>query len=112
MAGIQCMINLKECQEMDMASNTNVISDLEKEFVRWNNAQSVSSYLTTIVGAVVGIIALLHPGFHESNLIQALIPSVSFIIAGGVQVFNLVTHRSVQKQIVKAHTPVSISTTK
>lgn len=62
----------------------------------WRDPASVISYLTSISSLVVGVIALLHPGFVEPSAVQALIPSVGFLVAGVAQIVNVVYHRKAQ----------------
>ena len=62
----------------------------------WSDAASVASYLTSLLGAVVAVLALLHPGFAIPQVAQAVISSVSVFIAGVAQMVNLIWHRKVQ----------------
>jgi len=66
----------------------------------WTDAASVTSYLTSVVAAVVGILTLVHPGFHEPTDAQSILPALGFVIAGGAQVVNIIMHRSVQKAAI------------
>lgn len=67
------------------------------------DSASVASYLTSLVSAIIGVIVLIHPGYKEPAIVQGLIPAVSFVISGGAQVVNIITHRSLQKAALKAH---------
>lgn len=62
----------------------------------WTDAASIASYLTSFLAGVVGVVALLHPGFVLPTAVQAVVPAVSALIAGGVQVVNLIWHRKTQ----------------
>lgn len=66
----------------------------------WTDAQSVSSYLTSLVGVALAIVTLLHPGFKESSEVQALVPTISFVVAGIAQAVNIITHRNTIKAIL------------
>lgn len=65
--------------------------------VQWDNAASVASYLTTAAAVAVDAISLLHPGFKEPAVVQALVPSVATVIAGVVTAVEVVTKRAVAK---------------
>ena len=62
----------------------------------WTDAASIASYITSLLAGVVGVVALLHPGFVLPTAVQAVVPAVSALIAGGVQVVNLIWHRKTQ----------------
>jgi len=66
----------------------------------WTDAASVTSYLTSFATGAVALIVALHPGWREPAVVQSVIPAVGLLIAGGAQVFNLVTHRSAQKAAI------------
>ena len=68
----------------------------------WTDPASIASYITTIIGVVVAIVALVHPGFKESSQVQSLVPTVASLIAGAAQIVNVITHRSVQKAALVA----------
>lgn len=85
------------------------LSSIENDVLKWNNSQSLNAKLTTLVGAVVGFIVLIHPGWTEPTIVQTLVPSVSFVIAGSVQIFDAITHRNVLKAVVN-HTKPTVAT--
>ena len=68
----------------------------------WTDAASVTTYITSIAGAILGIITAVHPGFSEGTTIQSILPSVGFLIAAGAQIVNVYLHRSVQKAAILA----------
>ncbi len=68
----------------------------------WTDPASIASYVTTIIGVIVAVLALVHPGFKESAQVQALVPTVASVIAGVAQIVNVITHRSVQKAALVA----------
>jgi hypothetical protein len=68
--------------------------------VSWTDAASVTSYITSILSGVVAIIVAIHPGYSEPAVIQALVPSVGLIVAGVMQVVNVITHRGLQKALI------------
>jgi len=68
----------------------------------WTDAASVTSYITSVVAGVFAIIAVL-TGKGEPDAVQALLPAVGLIVAGGAQIFNMVTHRGVQKAAMMAY---------
>ena len=66
----------------------------------WKDAQSVTSYLTSLLAVIAGVLSALHPGWHEPAIVQAVVPSVAALIAGVTQVANVLSHRSVIKAAV------------
>lgn len=73
----------------------------------WTDAASVTSYLTSIVATIGGLIALAHPGFRESVDIQTAIPAVGFVVAGVAQLLNVWTHRSAQAAAIAASSAIN-----
>jgi hypothetical protein len=69
------------------------------ELPHWTDAQSVSTYITSILAFVVSVIAGLHPGFWEPAIAQALIPAVGLLVAGIAQAVNVATHRSAHGKV-------------
>lgn len=68
----------------------------------WTDSAAVTSYITTIVGAVFAFITGLHPGYTEPTAVQAILPSIGALIAAGAQIVNVITHRAVQKAAIVA----------
>lgn len=69
--------------------------------IKWTDEASVASYLTSLVSVVIAILVLVHPGWHETGVVQALVPSVAVVITGIVQAVNVIQHRSLQKAIIQ-----------
>lgn len=69
---------------------------------KWTDAASVISYLTSAVGIIFAFITGLHPGYTEPTIIQTILPSIGALIAAGAQIFNIVSHRGVQKVAIQA----------
>lgn len=79
----------------------------------WTDAQAVTSYLTSLAGIAVAVVAGLHPGFTEPAIVQSILPAIGTIVAGAAQVVNVVTHRSAHSSVAAAqagnlvvHTPL------
>ena len=68
----------------------------------WSDAASIAAYATSILAGVLAVVTLLHPGFTEPAAVQTAVPSVAAVIAGVVQLVNIITHRSVQKAAIEA----------
>ena len=68
----------------------------------WTDAASVTSYITSLIGIAVTVLTLLHPGYTEPAVIQALLPSIGVVVAGVSQIINVVTHRAAQKAAIIA----------
>lgn len=68
----------------------------------WTDAASVTSYITSLVAGVFAVVMVL-TGKSEPDAVQALLPAVGLIVAGGAQIFNVVTHRGVQKAAMTAY---------
>jgi hypothetical protein len=75
----------------------------------WSDAASITSYVTSLLAGVLGVIVLVHPGFTEPTAVQAAVPSISAVVAGVVQLINIITHRGVQKAAILAHATVRSS---
>ena len=67
---------------------------------KWTDPAAIASYITSLVAGLVSILSILHPGFTEPAIVEALVAPIAAVVAGGVQVFNIVTHRSVTKSII------------
>ena len=67
----------------------------------WTDSASIASYLTTVLASVFAVVIYV-TGHGEPTIVQALVPSVSVIIAGVAQLVNIITHRSVQKAAFQA----------
>lgn len=70
----------------------------------WTDPAALASYITSVLAALVSVLAMIHPGFSLPSSTETWVASIAGLIAGGVQVFNLVTHRSVTKTII-SNTP-------
>lgn len=68
----------------------------------WTDAASIASYVTTVIGTILTFITTVHPGFHEPAIVEEIVAPISALIAGGAQIVNVITHRSVQKVAIKA----------
>ena len=68
----------------------------------WTDSASVTSYLTSLVSAVLGWVALAHPGFHAPAYVATYVPIVGFVIAGAAQIVNLWTHRKAKIAAIAA----------
>ena len=84
---------------MATQTNLNVAQDAEAPATdiplpKWNDFASVTTYLTSIVGVAVGVIAAVHPGFKEPQSVQAVLTAVAFLIATGAQIQNALSHRN------------------
>ena len=75
----------------------------------WSDAASIAAYATSILAGVLAVVTLLHPGFTEPAAVQTAVPSVAAVIAGVVQLVNIITHRSVQKAAIQAHATIHAS---
>ena len=58
----------------------------------WTDAQSVTSYLVTIIGLVTFVLATF--GVAVPARTGAVLPAVGALIAAAVQAVNVITHRS------------------
>jgi hypothetical protein len=58
----------------------------------WTDATSVASFATSIITGAVAVIAFVHPGFTEPSIVQALVPTVSILVAAGAQIVNVLRH--------------------
>ena len=75
---------------------------------KWTDAQAVTTYLTSVLGAVVAVVGALHPGFSEPAVVQAVLPTVGVLVAGVAQLVNVVTHRSAHAAAVVANAPFPV----
>lgn len=73
--------------------------------VHSSTPKSWQAWFTSIVAFVVGIVDAVHPGWSQPVWVSALVPSVSIACATGVQIFDFVTKRSVQKARLAAGKP-------
>ncbi len=66
---------------------------------QWNDAESVTSYLVSMIAFALGVVGMLHPGFTEPSWAVTLIPIVGTLVAGCVQAVHVITHRSATKAV-------------
>jgi len=69
---------------------------------KWTDFSSVLTYVTSLVGIGVGLIAAFQPGFHEPAAVQAVLPAVAFLVATGAQIYNAVSHRNAHAAVAVA----------
>lgn len=62
--------------------------------------ETIATHIAAFLAAAGGTIALIHPGFHIPALVEELVTPISWAGAIGLEVFNLVTRRSLKKAIV------------
>lgn len=62
--------------------------------------ETIATHATAFLAAAGGAIALVHPGFQVPTVVEEIVTPVSWAIAGGLEVWNLVTKRSLKKAIV------------
>jgi len=70
----------------------------------WTDAQAITSYITTGAGVFLGFFGSLNPTWGTAP--KWLAPAAAlagFVIATGAQIFNFVSHRSVNKAAITAH---------
>ena len=60
---------------------------MDKELEVW------SAHASAAIATIVGAVALKHPGFAEQPWVQWAVTSLGMVIAGGIEVVHLVTHR-------------------
>jgi len=70
-------------------------------FPKWTDAPAVISYLTSLVAAIFVVVSLVSSK-GEPTVLRALIPAVGLVIAGGAQLFNVISHRKVQVAVAAA----------
>ena len=68
----------------------------------WSDPSSVLTFLTTILGAVFGVLTVLHPGFQEPAVVHALLPSVAILVAVAAQIVNSATAHAVHRAVAVA----------
>ena len=59
-----------------------------------NDASSWESKIQSLVMLVVGIVALLHPGFKEPSVVAASVVPASLLVAGIIQAVDVWRRRS------------------
>lgn len=65
-----------------------------------NEEETIATHVTAVVAAAAGTIALVHPGFTLPDWVQAVATGVSWAGAIAIEVWNLVTKRSLKKAII------------
>ena len=75
---------------------------------------SLALHITSFLTGVVGIIALVHPGFKEPTYVVGLVPVVAAFIVGGLQLFKELSKNTlaanlalIEAQVLKLSTPVA-----
>lgn len=58
----------------------------------WTDPTSIAVTLTALLAAVNGVLAATNTGYSLPPLATALIPIVSFLVAGGVMLANVLRH--------------------
>lgn len=62
----------------------------------------LAAHITAVVAAVVGIIDLFHPGFHQPAVVEAAIPAVAGAVAFAIEAVHLVSHRGLKGTLAQA----------
>lgn len=68
----------------------------------WTDAQSVTSYFTSLAAVVFTVLAAVHPGYTEPGWVPAALGIVGLAVAAGVQAVNLVQHLKARTAIITA----------
>lgn len=71
----------------------------------------VSAHLTATFASLFSVIALLHPGFKEPVVVQAIATSLPIVIAGAIEAYHLLTHRQLQAALATIATTVKAADT-
>ena len=66
----------------------------------------VSAHLTATFASLFSVVALLHPGFKEPVVVQAIATSLPIVIAGAIEAYHLLTHRQLQAALATIATTV------
>jgi hypothetical protein len=56
------------------------------------NLSSIQAKIASGLAYIVSVFVLLHPGFKQPTWVTALIPILGLLVAGGVQLYDLITH--------------------
>lgn len=65
-----------------------------------NEEETIATHVSAVVAAVAGTLALVHPGFHVPALAEELVTPISYAGAVALEIYNLITRRSLKKAIV------------
>ncbi len=63
--------------------------------------QTIEAHIVAAVSLIIGAVGLIHPGFKEPTAVEALIPIISTVIAGGIEIWHLVSKRGLLKLIAQ-----------
>lgn len=77
---------------------TSVVPGIPKAVM--NNEETIATHITAALAAFGGAMALVHPGFHLPATAQEVVVPVAWLIAGGLEIYNLVTKRSLKKAVI------------
>lgn len=58
----------------------------------WTDPTSIVTFATAIIAAVNGVLLLTHTGYQVPSIVEASVVPVSFVIAAGVLIANVVRH--------------------
>lgn len=66
----------------------------------WTDPGSVISFLTAAVTEICSVVALLHPGFTEPAVVNALVPIVGQLVALGAVALAVWRHTSIRDTVL------------
>jgi hypothetical protein len=95
----------KSRRETTMASTTVTISTSGSSVpgvpkAVMNQEETIATHIAAALAAFGGAMALLHPGFHLPAEAQEIVVPVAWVVAGGLELFNLVTKRGLKKAVI------------
>jgi len=69
----------------------------------------VSAHLTALFAAAFSVVALIHPGFKEPAVVQAIATSLPVVVAGAIEAYHLLTHRQLQAALATIATTAKVA---
>lgn len=66
----------------------------------WTDPTSIAATLTAVISTINAVLILTHTGYSLPPLATALVPAISFLVAGGVMAVNVIRHYKVTVALV------------
>ena len=66
------------------------------------NIKTIAPHITSALAGLGAVLAIVHPGFQIPTVTQSIATTLCVSVAGAIQAFHLISHRSLVANIAAA----------
>ena len=71
-------------------------------YTKTMNIKTIAPHVTSSLAALGAVLAIVHPGFQIPTVTQSIATTLCVLVAGAIQGFHLISHRSLVANIAAA----------